>query len=281
VKLAPIRGVLAVSLFALASCARPQADPASGPTSPAAPSPAPADDFQKLLASLGVGYQPGEKRLELAGTINMQKGLIEVLACAAGGKTHEALIVLDCVPSGVHAGLLALGLKAGTPVETGTEADYRAPAGDPVIVEVAWKTAQGEERRRRAEDLVWNEAKQAAMEHPETVGSPEGRVNLWPFLYHRKPATSFLWPLYLLFDTIDRPAKDGERYRRTRVLWRLWHDEEVGKARSLDVFPFITYDRSGEESLTWSWLYKLVRYERQGEAKALNLFFLPAIRWGR
>lgn len=164
-KLAPIRGVLAVSLFALASCARPQADPASGPTSPAAPSPAPADDFQKLLASLGVGYQPGEKRLELAGTINMQKGLIEVLACAAGGKTHEALIVLDCVPSGVHAGLLALGLKAGTPVETGTEADYRAPAGDPVIVEVAWKTAAGEERRRRAEDLIWNEAKKAAMEH--------------------------------------------------------------------------------------------------------------------
>jgi hypothetical protein len=86
--------------------------------------------------------------------------------------------------------------------------------------------------------------------------------------------------LFLLFDSIEHSLDDGARYRRSRVLWRLWHDEEVGEHRSLDVFPFFAFDRSGEESLTWSWLYKFVRYERKGEARALNLFFLPAVRWG-
>jgi hypothetical protein len=46
------------------------------------------------------------------------------------------------------------------------------------------------------------------------------------------------------------------------------------------VFPFITYDSQGSESLTWSWMHALVRYERRGEGKSLRLFFLPALRWG-
>jgi len=172
-----VGSVLSSILFGLASCKAPEAmapPQAAAPVAPApaqTPAPAPAaptaaeEEFRKLLAGMGVQYFAGEKHLEISGWINMQKGLIEVFACAPEGKTHEALIVLDCLPSGAHAGLLALGLKAGTPVETGTEADYKAPAGDPVIVEVAWKTATGEERRVRAEDLIWDESKKASMPH--------------------------------------------------------------------------------------------------------------------
>ena len=82
-----------------------------------------------------------------------------------------------------------------------------------------------------------------------------------------------------LYDHLGERYEDGDEYRRHRVLWRLYHDEARGDSRSIDIFPFIAYDRIGEESLTWSWLYKFVRYERRGDEKALHVFFLPAIRW--
>jgi hypothetical protein len=83
--------------------------------------------------------------------------------------------------------------------------------------------------------------------------------------------------VYLLYDTLDRTSSDGGAYHRTRVLWRLWHDESTEEGRALDVFPFFTYDRKGDDSLSWSWLYTFLRYERKGDEAALNLFFLPAI----
>jgi len=86
--------------------------------------------------------------------------------------------------------------------------------------------------------------------------------------------------LLFLYDSISHPVDDGTRYSRQRVLWRLWHDETLGERRAVDVFPFFTYDRDGDDEITWSWLYKLLRYERRGGEKSLNVFFLPAIRWG-
>lgn len=165
----PLTLTLLVVIKTLSSCAAPRSTPTgAGTGAPAATKisvTAAEEEFRQLLSSMGVQFFATDKRLEITGRVNMQKGLIEVFACAPEGKTHEALLVLDCLPSGVHAGLLALGLKAGTPVETATEADYKPPTGDPVIVEVAWKGPGGEELRVRAEDLIWDEAKKQTMPH--------------------------------------------------------------------------------------------------------------------
>jgi hypothetical protein len=129
-----------------------------------------------------VKYFASEKRLEVAGRVNMQKGLVEVFACAPGGKTHESVVVLDCVPSGLHAGLLAMGLKPGKPVEEGTEAEYKPPTGDGVEIQVRW-TSGDRQATARAEDWVWNERDAAPMKHgawvfagsfmQEPTGNPE------------------------------------------------------------------------------------------------------------
>jgi len=133
---------------------------------PAAPAADPVDDeFVKLLAGLGVTFTAAEQQLEISGWVNMQSGLVEVFACAPQGKTHEAVVVLDCVPSGLHAGLLALGLEHGSPVEFGTGDEYHAPTGDGVDIEVRWKDANDVERRARAEDWVWDHKREAAMPH--------------------------------------------------------------------------------------------------------------------
>ncbi|MFN0060096.1 MAG: hypothetical protein ACKVX7_16685 [Planctomycetota bacterium] len=116
-------------------------------------------------------------------------------------------------------------------------------------------------------------------QHPEraTAAKPEADAAADKIKIQAEQKFSFL---FLLYDRVARRLSTDETYTRHRVLWRLYHDETQGPKRSIDVFPFITYDRDGADALTWSWLYKFVRYERRGVGRALNLLFLPAIRWG-
>lgn len=136
------------------------AAPAAASEVPAANDVAGADDvdaqFQKLLAGMGVAFFPGD-RLEIAGWVNLQSGVVEVFACAPNGKTHESVVVLDCVPSGLQAGLIALGLEPGTPVRFRAGGAVDPPTGAPVEIELRWKDADGRDARAFAEDWVWDE----------------------------------------------------------------------------------------------------------------------------
>jgi hypothetical protein len=142
----------------------PVAQPAAQPAAPVAQVEPVEDEFHKLLAGMGVRFFAAEKKLEVNGWVNMQKGLVEVFACAPQGKTHEAVVVLDCIPSGLHAGLLALDLEPGTPVEFGTADEYKPPTGDLVEIEIHWRDAQGVEQVAHAEDWVWDEKHKAPMQ---------------------------------------------------------------------------------------------------------------------
>ena len=149
----------------------PQREPSA--SDPAAQSAAPATAAEaappeprglvQLLSEMGVEFDRAHERLVVRGWVNMQEGLVEVFACAPEGKTHESVLVLDCLPSGLHGGLLALGLAAGQPVELGTGDEYRAPEGDRVRIRVAWTDEGGVEREARAEDWVWDDSRQDVM----------------------------------------------------------------------------------------------------------------------
>ena len=143
-------------------------DTAVGGSGAAPPAGAPEEsdgerEFRELLASMGVRLDRAARTLRVDGWVNMQKGLVEVFACAPDGKTHEAVVVIDCVPSGLHAGLLALGLEPGTPVELGTDAEYKPPTGALIDIRVRWRDAAGRERIAHAEDWVWNQLEERAM----------------------------------------------------------------------------------------------------------------------
>ena len=145
--------------------AAPRASAAKAIDAPAAdPALAPDEGLRKLLGTMGVRWSSAERKLEVSGWVNMQTGLVEVFACAPQGKTHESVVVLDCVPSGLHAGLLALGARSGTPVEMGTDGKYTQPTGDRIEVFVRWTDAQGAEHVARAEDWIWNETEKRAMQ---------------------------------------------------------------------------------------------------------------------
>jgi hypothetical protein len=76
----------------------------------------------------------------------------------------------------------------------------------------------------------------------------------------------------------DDPART-DQYVRSRVLWRLMHYERSNGDRSLDLFPFITWDRKADGYHKSSFLWRFYRYERTPDRRyKLDLLFLPVFR---
>ena len=73
--------------------------------------------------------------------------------------------------------------------------------------------------------------------------------------------------------------KSGTRHVRQRVLVGLVHDERFGDDRSLDVFPFITWDSKADGYRKASFLWRLYRNERTADGgRKLDLLFIPLLR---
>ena len=119
-----------------------------------------------------VELDQNKREIYLSGQVNMQEGLIELFACGPRGKLHESVLVLDVVPYHLQVALILLGLKSGGGLEY--QGDPRAPTGDPVEVWVEWDGADStaaapEMVQYRAEDMVYNVAKEQAMAHTPFV----------------------------------------------------------------------------------------------------------------
>jgi hypothetical protein len=68
-------------------------------------------------------------------------------------------------------------------------------------------------------------------------------------------------------------------YTRKRLLWHLWHYEKTNGDVSVDIFPGIAWDSKPDGFHQLAWLWRLVRWQRDGEGKRkFDLLFLPLIR---
>lgn len=130
-----------------------------------APQPPKAPQAEKIGDDL---YRIGKVKVDLksktltcAGKINMPKGVVEYLAVAPGGKTHESILRLDVQPMHLQVGLILLGLepKGGLQVQ----GDQRIPKGSPVDMWIEWKRA-GKTVKVRAEEAVWDVTKRRPMD---------------------------------------------------------------------------------------------------------------------
>jgi len=96
------------------------------------------------------------------GHVNMSEGMIELLACAPGGKVHESVLILDTDPTHLQVALLLLGLEQNSNTEE-PDAVYK-PGGSPIYIFIEWKDKQtGEIKSFRGEDLVYNIAAKRTM----------------------------------------------------------------------------------------------------------------------
>lgn len=104
---------------------------------------------------------PG-KRLVLKGEVCLREGLLEMLACLKRSKEHEAILAVDTKAQIVHAGLLALGVEPGKPVQFLPE--YRAASGPTIEIFVSWKDEQGKLRREPAQKWIRNSTRRYFIE---------------------------------------------------------------------------------------------------------------------
>jgi len=91
----------------------------------------------------------------------------------------------------------------------------------------------------------------------------------------------YLFPEVIdLYDHVSEPRATKndpnltQPYVLNRFLWRVFYDKTVGDTRAVDFFPFGTYD-SGKDRLSWSWLWRLLRYENNPKETRIYGFFIP------
>lgn len=125
------------------------------------PEPSPWAGKEKLLGKVEkmFGDPPGMTRLDkqsrvwadrkagrvvVDGYIALRAGQLEMLACPVGTKEHESVVAVFAKAQVVHAGLLAIGAKSGTPVSW--EPTYKAPTGSEIQVFALWKDVDGKKQ---------------------------------------------------------------------------------------------------------------------------------------
>lgn len=82
------------------------------------------------------------KRVFVDGYVAQREAYLEMFACPAETKEHESIVGVMAQSEEVHAALLAVGAKQGTPVRFDTE--YIPATGQPIRIWVMWYDEQGQ-----------------------------------------------------------------------------------------------------------------------------------------
>ncbi|MGV3605527.1 MAG: YdjY domain-containing protein [Planctomycetaceae bacterium] len=120
-------------------------------------------DLIRLAPKHDVFLDKKNKVIVVDGAVCLREGQLEMFACPKGTKEHESVVALNCVAEQVHAGLLAVGAKPGTPVSFNPK--YQAASGDIVDIFVVWSDEKGNIKHVRAQDWVQYVKTKKAMEY--------------------------------------------------------------------------------------------------------------------
>lgn len=141
--------------------------------------------------------------VQVPSEVNMEKGVIELLACTPGGKRHESVLVVNVIPYHLQVALLLLGLNYGDNIKF--QGDPVTPLGDSVEVWVKWQ-AENESQYVRGEDLIFDLVSEKTMTHTHWIFSGSKIVN-GSFMADREGSiiTTFHDPYTIL----DNPLPGG------------------------------------------------------------------------
>jgi len=82
--------------------------------------------------------------------------------------------------------------------------------------------------------------------------------------------------LFWLFDSKYEkyPERDHE-YARKRILWRVYHYEKLNGDVSVDMFPFITYDKKKDGKKHFSFMWRVFSYQKKDDGLKVHVLFIP------
>ncbi|UCF04773.1 MAG: hypothetical protein JSV33_12740 [bacterium] len=160
----------------------------------------------------------GNKReVVMPGWINMSEGVVELLACAPGGKTHESVVVVDVEPFHLQIALLLLGLEGGESISF--QGDPATPEGDPVEIVIEWTDPKsGEMKSVRGEDFIYNVKADRPMIHTHWVFTGSRIVDgVFVAQMEKSLVTTYHDP-YTIIDNPLQTGGDDTYYEANRFL---------------------------------------------------------------
>jgi hypothetical protein len=94
-----------------------------------------------------------EKKLVIAdGYVCLREGQLEMFACLKGTKEHESVVAVDGKAYYIHAGLLAVGARPGSPVQF--DPKYKPASGTEIEVLVLWVDKAGKQQQAKAQEWI-------------------------------------------------------------------------------------------------------------------------------
>lgn len=114
------------------------------------------DDLIRLDPKRPIWMDKKGRRVVVVGQVCQRNVPLELFACKAGTKEHEAIVTVDVNAVTIHTGLLAVGGKAGHPVRWTPE--YQPATGTEIEITVVWKDAKGERKSARAQEWIRDRA---------------------------------------------------------------------------------------------------------------------------
>jgi hypothetical protein len=98
------------------------------------------------------------------GYVSLREGMLEMFACPVGSKEHESIVAVYSWAQVVHAALLAVGAKTGSPVQF--DPVFKPPTGTQIDIEVRWLDEAGEWQSTQAQEWIKDLSTGKRMTHP-------------------------------------------------------------------------------------------------------------------
>jgi len=117
------------------------------------------------LPGLVIDFQ--KRCVDIEGSICLDEGMLELIACTKGSKEHESIVAITARPMHIHAALLLLGANNGNPAmskavdEQKTRWIHVPPRGDPVGVYLVFKNKDGKMVEHSISEFVARSGKRA------------------------------------------------------------------------------------------------------------------------
>ncbi len=108
----------------------------------------------------GLAINLEERCVDVEASVCLRRGLLELVACTKGTKEHESIVVVEAKPRHIHAALLLLGAKPGSPAtrqQLGVQAERWIdvpPHGGPVDVSLVLRDEEGKWSERPIHDFI-------------------------------------------------------------------------------------------------------------------------------
>lgn len=112
----------------------------------------PAPTAKKLNPTGTVLLDAANKKVVLRGELCLREGLLEMLVCKAKTKEHESIVLVDADAYVIHAALMALSAKPGTPVKF--QPEFTPPTGQKIDIYLGWTDEFGRPHRYPAQKLI-------------------------------------------------------------------------------------------------------------------------------